>query len=239
MFNNLYLQSEENLSLCTACSLSSAMLHVKACAILWERYYVYLCAGLHICKGRKLIQCHFMLSVESSPVSHYIVWKVFTRSATKQLELNCLGLCFYSWERLKLCFWISLNLVWHLSVLTLLILAFTPGTSVCFLQPDEMYHCYFFSRFIFCKSAVQKVQNSPCRRNRVWHRSCVTAAHSVLGHFALASLAACSPCLEGGSCGHDSLPWGTLHCLPGMLLFLGVNLDYVLIYYCQCIMFSI
>lgn len=36
-----------------------------------------------------------------------------------------------------------------------------------------------------------------------------------------------------------SLPWGTLHCLLAMLLFLGVNLGYVLIYYCQYIKFSI
>lgn len=70
-----------------------------------------------------------MLSVESSPVNHYIIWKVFVRSATKQLELNCLGLCIYSWERWRLCLWISLNLVWHLSVLTLLILHFTSGNS--------------------------------------------------------------------------------------------------------------
>lgn len=239
MFNSLYLRSEENLSLRTACSLSSAMLHVKACAILWERYYVYLCADLHICKGRKLIQCHFMLSVESSPVSHYIVWKVFTRSATKQLELNCLGLCFYSWERRRLCFWISLNLVWHLSVLTLLILAFTPGNSVCFLQPDEMYHCYFFSHFIFCKSAVQKVQNSPCRRNRVWHRSCVTAAHLCSDTLPLPALQLALPVWKEVAVAMHSLPWGTLHCLPGMLLFLGVNSGYVLIYYCQYIKFSI
>jgi len=36
VFNSLFLWSEENLSLpvLTACSLSSAMLHVKACAVL-------------------------------------------------------------------------------------------------------------------------------------------------------------------------------------------------------------
>ena len=168
-------------------------------------------------------------------------WKVFVRN-TKQLELNCLGLCIYSWERQRLYLWISLNLVWHSSMLTWLILVFTPGNSVRCLELDEMDHCHFFPLFIFCKSAAQKEQTSPCRRNRLRHQSRVTAASSMLGRCALAE--ARSPFSAGGSRGHGlpvlaverapashPLPWGLCAVVqhPAAPVFSEVNLGHVLL----------
>lgn len=141
-----------------------------------------------------------MLSVESSPVSHYIIWKVFVRSATKQLELNCLGLCIYSWERWRLCLWISLNLVWHLSVLTLLILHFTSGNSA------RLFAAWWDGSLLlllpfYLLWVLHKRSRIPLVGEIGYDTGVVTTAHLELGRFALASPRACSPFLGGGSCG--------------------------------------
>lgn len=157
---------------------------------------------LAVCKGTYLIKCHFLLSVECSPVSHPMVWKVFVRN-TEQLELNCLGLCIYSLERQTLFHWKSLNLIWHLPVLTLLILVFTPGSSVCFLWLDEAELLLLFLPFYLL---AQEQQTSPCRRNMIW---CESRHFISLGvwTFYLANSETFFPFLGEGCCGHRLPFW--------------------------------
>lgn len=149
--------------------------------MLCEETYLYISVQTSVCKGTYLIKCHFVLSVECSPVSHPVVWKVFVRN-TEQLELNCLGLCIYSWERQRLYHRKSLNLVWHLPVLTLLILVLTPGSSVRFLWPDETELCYFSSLFIF----LHRSSRLPLVGGIRYDVSHDTVSHLVFGHFTLA-----------------------------------------------------
>lgn len=143
----------------------------------------------------------YVVSRELTCESSHCLKSFCEKYKTVRIKLSWVMYLFMT-EREALYLWISLNLVWHLSMLTLLILAVASGNSVCFLDPDEMDHCYFFSRFIICKSVAQNEQTSPCRRNRLWHQSHVTEARSVLGHFALAKPEACSPFLGGGGRGH-------------------------------------
>lgn len=157
---------------------------------------------LAVCKGTYLIKCHFLLSVECSPVSHPMVWKVFVRN-TEQLELNCLGLCIYSWERQTRFHWKSLNLIWHLPVLTLLILVFTPGSSVCFLWLDEAELCYFFSLFIF----LHRSSRLPLVGGIRYDVSHDTSSHLVFGHFTLENSETFFPLLGEGCCGHRLPSW--------------------------------
>lgn len=129
--------------------------------------------------------------------------KSFCVRNTEQWELNCLGLCIYSWERQRLYCWKSLNLVWHLPMLTLLILVFTPGSSVCILWPDETELCYFFSLFIFLHRSSRFPLVGGIRHD-VNHD---TASHLVFGHFTLAKPETFFPFLGGGCCSHRLLFW--------------------------------
>lgn len=106
-------------------------------------------------------------------------------------------------ETEKLYLWKSLNLLWHLPVLTLLILVLTPGSSVCFLGPDETEHCYFSSLFIF----LHRSSRLPLGGGIRYDVSHDTASHLVFGHFTLAKPETFFPFLGGGCCSHRLQSW--------------------------------
>lgn len=128
-------------------------------------------------------------------------------------------------------------------MLTLLILVFTPGSSVCFLCPDKTELCYFFSLFIF----LHRSSRLPLVGGIGYDVSHDTASHLVLGHFTLAKPETFFPFLGGGCCGHRPpvlagqsapasalFPWGLCVVMqhPAAPVFLEVNLGHVPFYYC-------
>lgn len=156
--------------------------------------------GYAVCKGR-LIRCHFMLSVESSPVSHYIVWKVFVRNTkpwnliiwvmylfmreTEALPLNKLKPCMtpFCADVAYYCFQPCVILYAAWSLMRRIIVTFSP-----FLSSVKVLHRRKLLPLVGemgCDTGVVSLRFTGC-----------------LGHFALAKPAAHSPFLGGGSRGH-------------------------------------